>query len=521
LCDRIVVNLYDADNTLVVGDLLEAQGTSFTDELAGDGSAKFSISPLAPDLVTDPDLLENGIVKFGLELVEGDPAVEVFAAELVPTSGSAGEPGTERFEVVTPGLRNLLARAPVSPERGGIGRYTKDARVFGWMSERFAPWYDASEWTTPVSEGTVYPGWPAPSTLFITAEASAAPGEVHLFRGELWVTVSKEYRVIYYGDDRTWFYVDGELQSQNEPTGHSVSFDVFLEAGVAHVFAAQVQNVYADELKFACNVGTIVKASDGNGTRMGTVLLKTDLTHWKAHKVVGAKPGWTPGAILLHLLNEAQGLGVEGASFLVADFDEDVDSNGDAWPKKVTDRAFNVGAPMTDVVRELEETYCDCRVLPDGTFQAFVNQGQDVSATVALQWGVNLLGLSWQGVPIRGTRLLLRAQEGWTSKIDAAGLAAYGLRFATITSGLSVSIDQGQHLADETVPRMARPNYVYTATFRAVDGAVPWLDFGVGYTITAPDRKGDDVAMRVLSLSASSPSDTPGPVTFTAELEVP
>lgn len=521
LCSYVELRFYDGDGTRREVVLPEARGISFTDELAGDGGASYSTSLLAQALTVDPDLLEDGICTAAMVLQAGQPPVEVFGWELMPTSGSRGEPGAGQVQSTAPGLRNLLSRVPVSPERGAIGRYTKDARVFGWMSERFAPWYDTSEWSAPVFVEQVYPGWPARNTSFITAELAAAKGEVHLFRGELTVSTSAEYRVIYYGDDRTWFYVNGELMSQNEPTGHSVSFDVFLEAGLVNVFAAQVENVYADELKFACNVGTIVKASNAAGTRMGTVLLKTDLTHWKAHKVVGTKPGWTPGAILLHLHNEAVGLGVEGASFLSPDFDEDVDSNGTPWPKKVAERAFNVGAAVSEVVREIEETYCDVRVLPDGTYQAFVNQGSNVSATVWLKPGVNLLDYSWQGKPIRGTRLLMRAQEGWLSKIDTAGLAAYGLRFATVTSGLSVSLAQGQHLADETVPRMARPNYVYTHRFRAVAGAVPWLDFGPGDTIKAPDRKGNMVSMRVLSLSAASPDEAPGPVTFTVECELP
>ncbi len=207
--------------------------------------------------------------------------------------------------------------------------------------------------------------------------------------------------------------------------------------------------------------------------------------------------------------------------YLTPDFTHTLDSAGNAWTI-LPEKGFLTGqATLGDVVRELEELDCDVRVLPNGTFQAFISQGSNVSSTVWLQEGVNLLGLTYQGTPVRATKALVRTLKGWTIATDSGGVSAYGKRYMGITAGTTGSALQGRKIALRTLDETASPRYVYTATVRAVAGAVPFLSFDVGDTIKCPNYAKVMTSMRVLSITASTPDDAPGPVTFTLELDVP
>jgi hypothetical protein len=518
LCDRVVVNVYDGGGTLVLADLDAAHSVRFTDELGGDGAASLTVNALAPDLVANPDLLEDGIVKFALELVDGDPTVEVSGAVLVPTSGTVvADPGLAEVTSAAPGLRGLLNRAVVFPEVVRWDTNTEDARLFGWMSIDTAAWYDPADWSTPLSYGNV------DSTLWangggaalITADLTPAVGDVNLFRTEFTLATASRVRIYWLGDDSTQVFLNSKKLGEVGPGSTTQVTNVVLPAG-SHTLAAQVTNEFPSELKFAAMVFQV--ADDGSLT----LRRRTDTTHWKVHKVIGGVyPGWTAAAIFLKLLQEAKlhTTALAGLDALTADFTNALDSNGDPWPDIQDAKAFQIGTPLGEATAQLEELGFHLRVLPDMTVQAFIEQGTDVSATVELTAGVNLLGLTYQGSPVEATTLLYRGATTWGLLSDTTGVATYGNRYKQVTLGTSQSYRQALNAAAGTLPDMAEPKYVYTARFRAVDGAVPWLDFGVGDTVSSLDRTGTYVPMRMLSLSAETPSDVPGPVIFTAELE--
>jgi hypothetical protein len=366
-------------------------------------------------------------------LQAGQPATEVMGWRLVPTSGRAVSKDSREIQSTAPGLRDLLRFAPVFPESGtGFDENTEDARLFGWMSRADSLWYDASDWSTPLTFGATR--WNvARSSQFITADTSAAIGDVHLFRRQFTLPNPRTLRIFWSADDTGSLYVDSKLLQTAERGGVIHSVDVTLSGG-QHTIAAEVRNTRMDILKFACAITYVSSTTD----KPTTLFAQSDTTHWKCHKVVGSKPGWSAGAIFRKILAEAQAASVYGSAFLSPDFTGAVDSNGVTWPE-LHEKAFPITTPLSDVVRELEELGFSLRIMPDGTVKAYVTQGSDVSSTVWFQRGVNLLDLTWQGIEASATRMLVRSQQGWSTSSDSGAIA-------DASRGGAVRVDHVRHV---------------------------------------------------------------------------
>ena len=517
ICSYLELRFYDFDGTRWNTVLPEARGISCTEELQGDGSGYFRAPLLATALQANRDLLEGpGFVRYAMVLQPGAEPVEVAAAELVPTSGSlVGEPGERELTSTAPGLRHLLEAAIVHGEGGAWDKTSEDARLFGWMSKRNGYWYDASDWSTPLSHGFRKLLSNGQGGQKITADLTPAVNDVYLFRSELTITSSTAVKIYWQADDEATLYVDGEVADTCTQANTTQSVLLGWTGGRTHTISAEVLNTLGSE---AGLVLMVVNQTTGR------VIRRTGDASWTTHKVVGGvKPGWTVGAILRTLHAEANQTtqDVYALEHIIPDFDGVLDSNGDPWPE-IDVQGFQVGVDtLGDVLRQLEELGCDSRILPDGTWQAFVSQGEDQSATCWFQEGLNLLDLDYNGTPPTGTKAMVRTPGGWLTRTSTAGVAAYGKRYVAVTSSAAVTTAQGALLADRLLEETAFPRYTYTAVIRAVNGCVPWFDFGVGDLVTCPDRAGDMTAMRVLSITASTPDDAPGPVSFTVELALP
>lgn len=520
VCSYILLRFLDGDGIPRNVTLPEARGITATEALADDGGARFGTALLAQALQVDPDVLEDGICQAFIVLETGQAPVPVAAWVQNPTSGTVvAEAGQQEVTCTNPGLRSLLLRAVVFPEMVRWDTNTEDARLFGWMSAASAYWYDAGDWSAVASYGILVSGqWPSSAhPRKITVDLTPAINDEFLVRSTFTTTSAGHVKIYWLGDDATVVYLNSKHLADNGPSGDGAVThiqNVVLPAGT-HTIAASFTNLFFDEAKFCCAITKV--NSDGSET----LIRQTDTTHWLGKKIIGGNyPGWTAAGIFLKLLDEAQTLGVEGLGWLTPDFTATLDSNGDPWPTIEDAKGFEIGTTtLADALTQLEELAFDLRILADGTVQAFIEQGEDVSADVRLQKDANLLGLTYQGTPVVATKALVRAVAGWTLITDSTGVTNYGIRYIGITSGNSGSIAQGARLGARALRDMAHSRYVYTATFRAATDAVPFLDFKVGDTITCLNRKGEYVPMRVLSLSPSTPNDVPGPVLFEAELE--
>jgi hypothetical protein len=408
----------------------------------------------------------------------------------------------------------MLPRGVLFPEKGGWDKNSSDTRLYGWMSVDTSAWYDPSDWTTPASLGLVASAlWKNLGGAYkITADTTPAVGDTHLFRGEFTLPSASRVRIYWLGSDVGSLYLNSEKIGEATPGAATHTVDLVLSGGT-HTLAAEFTDSLGAELKFAAIVTTLNSTGHPASLR-----LRTDTTHWKVHKVTGTKPGWTVGGIVSYTLQEAQGAqNIDGLSLLTPDFTHTLDSSGSAWAE-LHEQSFETGTlNLADMFRQVEELGCDIRIKPDFTFQCFKKQGT-FKGNVVLRPGSNLTELSYAGSPVVATKALVRAQTGWTISTDSTGVANYGNRYIGITAGTAVSTDQGARLASRLLPDMAQPKYVYTATFEAITGCVPWQDFIPGDTIKCLDRTGALASMRVLSLGASTSEATARPV-FTAELK--
>lgn len=514
ICEFVDLHFYDRAGVRQEVSLNEAKGLTFVEELAGDGSASYTTALLSQALAVDNDLLEDGFCKAALVLTPGAAPTEVFGWRLQPTSGSIlGDGGDAEVQCDAPGLRDLLRNGVLFPEVGGWDKDSSDARLYGWMSVDTAAWYDASDWSTPSTYG------PVASALWtnlggaqkISMDLTPAVGDTHLFRSEFTLATASRVRIYWLGSDVGSLYLNSTKIGEASAGAVTQTVNLVLSAG-SHTIAAEFTDTLGAELKFACIVTTI----NSNG-EPASLRRRTDTTHWLGHKVTGTKPGWTIGGIVGYTLQEAQGAqNIDGMSLLTTDFTNTVDSSGASWTE-LQEQGFETGTlTYADMFRQLEELGCDIRIKPDFTLQCFKKQGS-VKAGVVLRPGTNLTALTYAGSPVVATKALVRSQTGWTISTDSTGVAAYGNRYTGITAGTAVSTAQGARLAARLLPDMAKPKYVYTATFEAVTGCVPWQDFIPGDVIKCLDRTGALASMRVLSLGCST-SETGRPV-FTAELK--
>lgn len=512
LCSFVELRFYNSAGTRYNARLLEAKGIRFSDELAADGQASYSASLLSDMFDAAPDLLEGpGFCKAAMVLTAGAAPVEVMGWELVPTSGTlVAEPGQQELTATAPGLRHLCEYAPVFNEaHTSWDSLPDDARFLGWMSQSNSYWYNAASWDTPVSYGPVKLAGNRTGEK-ITTDLTPAVGDLYSFRTQFTLSSAAVIRIYWQADDEGSLYVDSKLADTSSSANTTQSVTLGLGAGL-HVVAARVKNTISPESGFAALVVNV----DTN-----TVIRRTDTTNWLGFK--GSNPpGMSIGAILRTLLDEAQAEGAFGVDLLTPDFTGAVDSAGNAWPE-VHEQAFPIGdTTFGDVIRHMEELGCEVHIRPDFTLQAFITQGSDVSASVWFQEGVNLLGLTYEGSPVRGTKALVRTLSGWIEVTDSGAVTSYGSRWLGIVSGTSATTAQGARLGARALQLTSSPRYHYTARIRAVTGAVPWLDFKKGDRVKCTDRSRAYVTMRVLSITAETPEDTAGPVVFTVELDVP
>lgn len=525
------VTVYDMDGTLK-GTLPSADGVQWTTELGGDGAITYGSSALAAALLADPDMLEAGRVKVTVD------GTDVFLGECQPTSGALVSPREKRGEELqasAPGFRHVFAHGTLYPENASFADALDDRRVFGFMSEQSAYWYDAADWTAAESHGTnaspdatmiaaeadsnVPAEWPDQAAERITSDTTWAHGMVSLFRKTFTLASDTYLRIYYSGDDYVQAYLNsapiGDPLTQRLDYHRTYYVDVHLRAG-DHVLAFEAKNVDDAPLPthnvnwIICSVYTLTAGGL-------THLFRSDTT-WLAHKVGAAKPGMSPGAILRTIIDEQQANNVWGISELTTDFDGQTDSAGVAWPV-LHELEFAIGASPAECIEQLEE-FCDVHVTPAGVVQAFVSQGADLTASVALVEGtagvgeIALSSYAYRAAPVRGTRLLVRSRQGWSMVADTAAETAHGRRFLTISAAAALSRAEGERVGNAELEVTARPTYQFTAEFVLPAGGAP--PFGKGDLITALDRTKTAAPLRCLSLSGAADEQK---VVWTAELE--
>lgn len=114
--------------------------------------------------------------------------------------------------------------------------------------------------------------------------------------------------------------------------------------------------------------------------------------------------------------------------------------------------------------------------------------------------------------------LLVRWAGGFVWVTDAASITAYGRREGYVTVGGATSVAEAQRVAVAVLADRTAPEVAVTAALEPTGSDAPYVHFGVGDTITAPNESGTAASVRVVAIGVTEDAD--GHPTFVPELGV-
>jgi len=519
--ERPAVHLYASDGTTFISDLTTARNIQWLHELSKPGTASFEI-PLADA----GDIADRCIVKFSWK-----GAIR-FGVRITSEQCSLAVDGTRWVKFDNqPGLLSLLSDAVVYPENG-LNRRSAQSRSFGYMSKD-GDWRDPTEWVTP--QTAAFGGGthgPNPKALlpydrnwfwigYTDPDTSQPVDTVNFFRKTFTLTDAADLVLITSADNFGDVYIDNEQVVTADRTGATSWFNaqfipLRLDAG-DHLIAAKCQNTsYTWTPPGALNpmafMATLMFV-DGNGQPIrDSFVIHTDDT-WEVSSGV-PEPGWGRAWVLHTLVTEAQDRGVLGPSLLTMDFDVTQDSDSVTWSDR-GEFTFDVGTVnLSDIATQLAESLVDFDVAADTmTLQAWNRRGSDLSATVELQLGEDdgtLMSYDTTRTTARFTSVLTQLADGtWIDTLDTAGVSATGLIEVGLNIGSTSSLVTAANVARAQLAESAAILVSSTAKPSVLEGALPYVDYSLGDSITVPAHRADGtMRARVLSITVDGSGDT-------------
>ncbi len=262
------------------------------------------------------------------------------------------------------------------------------------------------------------------------------------------------------------------------------------------------------------SAGFILSASildDDN--RPGTVIERTS-GQWLA---AAEEPRWYPAIILWTLIREAQNRGVTRLDAVGRSYTDLTDSSGQAWETE-NDAVIPVGTDLLNVADFTVDLGIDYWMDPESLrLGAWERRGRDLSGTVRLNIGQELLAYQTSEERALKTTALVRTKDGWTESRN--NVATFGRRETLIQIDRTRSEKTGAALARRMLQRLGKRRIVaQKVDVRATAQADPYFSFTVGDTIGLPTPTGGGMGRaRVLSLSMQTDGEQ---ATYAVELEV-
>lgn len=563
----IEVEVYSlADPTAMIGVLNARISPKYMEELRGQGGGKINLSITDPKIIADPTLVQaRNVLKFKVDgQTVGALVISDRSAKIIQERNSA-----EQFEVSGESLRTWLKDAIVYPE--GTLRSTSYAeRAFNFSSVARGTWYNPAQWIDTVNVvkwGDVvgsywryapanWPDVPEAYWVWSSNAPSGIPYGDNYFRYEFAVDVAGTYSFFFAADSSYTVYVDGQLVTSSQPGAVAWSaterVDMELQTG-NHVFAVKVTNqapaqgalvLHAydvnlpkpptPELRHGGLIAAVFRAGDAAKQIPATLISYTgkvgDL-NWKVAPYPDPLPGWTPGEIMLTLLDEAKDRGVRFPQWVNPAFTATTDSYGNVWARDL-DWSFTVGSSLSVVADKLEELVCDLWVDPEtlelhmvaerGVDRSDYGLGIDgvtpVRPILVFEKGKNLGESSIDSTGEIKNALLIQTSDGWMVADDvlSGSQITYGRIESMLDTGLSSTVSRA--VASTVFGKKAFPEVGASYEVFATPGHVPWQDFGVGDWVLAPDERGLLVKRRVMSISVTEDSKT-GQPTYAVEFD--
>jgi hypothetical protein len=518
---RITVAVYESDGFTHVRDLTADAHRKWLDDVRDVGSWSFDVAVGHSD---ETACTENRIATFSLD---GTP---VFSGPIENVEKTSAGPGRQSDRVAVISGRGglaLLERAVVFPEQP-LGLVSPPNRYFSFASKD----YDDSGWVTTATElaggftSAKPEGWPnAGGAKWIGDSGDDTPGVAaghRWFRKSFTVTDTGDYRMAVAGDDLWEVYIDGDLVTREDQVGawnEARMFDLPLDAGT-HQLAAHLENLdrpaspSTNVTGFRFALAPIVNGGGFNG--WGTPILLSGGT-WLLNTLADGPPGMNPGKVMDVLLNEAWTRSTVLPVF--TSFTTSQDSNGDVWVVE-PDVAFPVQTTYLDVVKHyVDEHACEFHMTPGLVLDAYPRRGTDLSSTVTLAYAVNVSRLRHTRSAPGPNRVLARDARGrWLLAENSTAITAWGGREVGLDLGSAPSPAAVTRMTDAFFADHSEPVEALTdVQVEEVAGAVPYVDWSPGDTVSAPNYAGSAADYRVIALAVTE--DEAGRPIFTPELE--
>lgn len=526
--EGIEVEVYRHDAPKVYVDTLQARlEPNALDELTGNGGGQVKINVNDPKILEDPTLLDyRNILK---TKINGKIVAAIMITHKKTITIGEGEKSEEYYEITGESLKIWFDDADVKPY-GGLKVDSPDTRSFSFASER-GEWYDASKWLDPVVIAPYGGGiwvdrpenWPINSNAkWIWGEALNAGGNspdnsVCLFRYEFNVALGGNYVFYLAADNYLDAYIDGQqvvtTDAKASAYAEATKVEIYLTPG-DHVMAMKVRNesqatgnpaaALAAIYRMEGDVETWVGASGGMG--------------WKSLKYPAVMPGWSPGEIMVTLLNEAKARGVLFPSHLTPSFTTTHDSNNVPWGNAL-DWTFDIGEPLSSVVSKFEELGCYIWINPDtlqlnmsysrGVDRSIFGYGADgitvTSTPIIFEQGKNLRKAESEGAGKIKNSLTIKTEVGWliADNKDVPSTTKYGTLESQLDTGASEAISKSLAAVVFDQKAQAEEGATYEVIIRPEDEAIPFVHFFVGDWVMAPNDRRELVKRRVMSISVS------------------
>lgn len=516
----IAVSVYEPDGATLIAHVPHRRNVRFLHELNGDGNGGFDIHLDDALLVRKPALLDGGnIVKMRPTNVVA-PVFGWQIEELTEARTTAGERADGFTSVKGRGLRTLFASATLDPEYG-LAWNSADDRGFTAASAD-GPWRITADWAAPLgvawsADPTARGGWPAdwpdPTAQWLWSTdptLSAAAGR-NWFRSTFTLATDGNVGIFATADNVLSLSIDGDVVLESpdpsDPFGwkQMLRVDRALAAGT-HVVEAHVDNINWTGLNpggFICTITTL----DSQGIPL-VVLRRSDTTNWLCHGYGPPEPGWPAALMLSTALAESQARGEVQVVPLTASFTDTHGTDGVAWTQVHSER-FPIGGDLLSMLGRLIELGLDADVNPDLVVDAWERRGTDLSATVRLVPGRDVLS----NVPtLRYAQLrnsaLVRHGSGWVRVEDVASITARGRRSTSLTLGATDSDVQATQQAQAFFTETATPQVTLPfALSSAGRGPQPYRDFYLGDVVKAPGNDGVYGPARAMSFEATEGAD--------------
>lgn len=504
------------------------------EELRGNGGGSFKISLTDPKVLADPTLLDyRNFYRFKV----GDRVIGSFIGKKKKTEVVGPDAANELYVISGAGPRTWLEDGIVFPQ-GGLKATSATSRSFNFSSQ-IGNWYVPTDWKNVSNVAGLYSkdtAWTEtrpqnfpriPGAKWIWGDVGAGyvmPKGKNFFRGTFTAPTQGDYTLYLAGDDRFTIYIDGEKIAGTSATsdGFMSAYQTTLELRAGeHVIGVEVENLGG----FGGMVAAMYKGSspeeddnpDSNSEYLKSLLWATgrDNAMWKVLPYPAKTPGWTPGEVMLTLMDEAKARGVKTIGWYAPSFTATHDTRGVPW-QTMEDWTFGVGNTLLQVLERMEELFVDGWVHNDTlAFNLAEARGNDRSgygfstSTIVTNAFRNPEGMhSWQtgaGVGPSGFRVFSSTGDisvvswdrtNWNSRRNAritrkAGLMRIGFEAPWATAGRSVATRfRVRSSVATTVNVYAEPNATTGTTGRlllASNVSIPAAtSVDLKYTFTSP-----------------------------------